>query len=79
MPVEKLSTNSKFNILSFIKEESLGGFILIGITILALIWANSGFYESYHYIWHELQMGFKFGDFDLTSSLHHWINDGLMA
>jgi NhaA family Na+:H+ antiporter len=24
-------------------------------------------------------MGFKFGDFDLTTSLHHWINDGLMA
>ena len=79
MAKEKLRTNSKFNILSFIKEESLGGYILIAITIIALIWANSGFYESYHYLWHELQMGFKFGDFELTSSLHHWINDGLMA
>jgi NhaA family Na+:H+ antiporter len=79
MAKEKLRTNSKFNILSFIKEESLGGYILIAITIIALIWANSGFYESYHYLWHELQMGFKFGDFEITSSLHHWINDGLMA
>ncbi|MCK4705207.1 MAG: Na+/H+ antiporter NhaA [Gammaproteobacteria bacterium] len=65
--------------LSFIRGESLGGFILIGIAIIAIIWANSGFYDSYHYIWHEIQIGFKFGDFDLTSSVHHWINDGLMA
>jgi len=79
MSPERYKTSSKFNILSFIKEESLGGFILIGITIVALIWANSGFYESYHYVWHEVQMGFQFGNFNLTSSLHHWINDGLMA
>lgn len=79
MAKEKLKTDSKFNILSFIKEESLGGYILIAITIIALVWANSGFYDSYHYLWHELQMGFKFGDFELTSTLHHWINDGLMA
>ena len=74
-----LKTESRFNINNFIKEESLGGYILIAITIIALIWANSGFYESYHHIWHEIQMGFQFGDFNLTTSLHHWINDGLMA
>lgn len=79
MSPKRNTTTSKFNIFSFIKEESLGGFILIGITIIALVWANSPFYDSYHYLWHELQMGFKFGDFALTSSLHHWINDGLMA
>ena len=79
MSPERYKTSSRFNILSFIKEESLGGFILIGTTIVALIWANSGLYESYHYIWHEVQMGFQFGNLDLTSSLHHWINDGLMA
>jgi NhaA family Na+:H+ antiporter len=79
MSPERYKTESRFNILSFIRGESLGGFILIGIAIIAIIWANSGFYESYHYIWHELQIGFKFGDFDLTSSVHHWINDGLMA
>jgi len=79
MSKERLRTDSKFNILSFIKEESIGGYILIGITIIALVWANSPFSDTYHYLWHELKMGFKFGSFDLTSSLHHWINDGLMA
>lgn len=79
MSPNKNTTTSKFNILSFIKEESLGGFILIGITIIALIWANSGWHQSYHYIWHELQVGFSFGDFKIVSSLGHWVNDGLMA
>jgi NhaA family Na+:H+ antiporter len=79
MSPNRNATTSRFSILSFIKEESLGGFILIGITIFALIWANSGFYHSYHYLWHELQVGFKFGDFTIESSLGHWINDGLMA
>ena len=79
MAKARYKTESRFNIFSYIKEESLGGYILIGITIIALIWANTGLYDSYHYLWHELQMGFKFGDFDLTTSLHHWINDGLMA
>lgn len=79
MVKERLKTQSRFNILSFIEEASLGGYILIAITIIAIIWANSGFYDSYRYLWYELEMGFKFGNFDLTSSLHHWINDGLMA
>jgi NhaA family Na+:H+ antiporter len=72
-------TNSVFNIGNYIKEESRGGIILILVTIFAVVWANSGFYEWYHYIWHELKMGFSIGDFNLSFSLQHWINDGLMA
>ncbi len=66
-------------IKNFINEEAYGGIILIFATIIALIWANSAFYESYHYIWHELKVGFAWGDINLIGSLHHWINDGLMA
>ncbi|MCF8369485.1 MAG: Na+/H+ antiporter NhaA [Bacteroidales bacterium] len=79
MSGEKIKATSKFKINNFIKEESLGGILLILATIIALIWANSGFYEQYNYIWNELKMGFSIGDFTLKSSLHHWINDGLMA
>lgn len=67
-------------IKNFINEEAYGGIILIFTTIIALIWANSAFYESYHYIWHEFKVGFVWGDIDMSDhSLHHWINDGLMA
>ncbi len=67
-------------IKNFINEEAYGGIILIIATLIALIWANSAFYESYHYLWHEFKVGFVWGDIDMSDhSLHHWINDGLMA
>jgi NhaA family Na+:H+ antiporter len=77
------SNNNKvqasFNIGNFIREESLGGFILISVTIIAVIWANSPFHDIYHHLWHEVKIGFRFADFKMESSLHHFINDGLMA
>ena len=66
-------------ITRFINEEAYGGVILIVATVIALVWANSAFYESYHHLWHEVKVGFRWGTFDMTGSLHHWINDGLMA
>jgi NhaA family Na+:H+ antiporter len=68
-----------FGISRFISEEAYGGIILIITTIVALTWANSSFYDSYHYLWHELNVGFAWGEINLIGSLHHWINDGLMA
>ena len=68
-----------FKISQFINEEAYGGVLLIIATIAALIWANSSFYESYHHIWHELKVGFAWGELNMIASLHHWINDGLMA
>ena len=68
-----------FRISRFINEEAYGGIILIIATISALIWANSEYYESYHHIWHELKVGFAWGDINMIGSVHHWINDGLMA
>ncbi len=68
-----------FGISRFISEEAYGGIILIFATIAALIWANSTFYESYHHLWHELKVGFVWGEINMVGSLHHWINDGLMA
>ena len=68
-----------FRISRFITEEAYGGIILIFTTIAALIWANSAYYESYHQLWHELKVGFVWGEINMVGSLHHWINDGLMA
>jgi len=68
-----------YGIRKFINEESIGGVILIISTIVALIWANSNFYELYHHIWHNIKVGFIWGEIDTTASIHHWINDGLMA
>lgn len=64
----------------FISKETISGIILVFAAILAIIWANSPWAESYHYVWHELKVEFAIGNwFDLDASLNHWINDGLMA
>ena len=68
-----------YGISKFITEESIGGIILIASTIVALIWANSSFYDLYHHFWEEIKVGFVWGQTEMIYSLHHWINDGLMA
>ncbi len=70
---------SSFKISRFINEEAYGGIILIIATITALFWANSSFFESYHHVWHDYKVGFVWGKINMVASLHHWINDGLMA
>ena len=63
---------------SFIAKETSGGIILIISTVLAMAWANSPWSSSYFHLWHtELSIGVGSGV--LSYSLHHWINDGLMA
>jgi NhaA family Na+:H+ antiporter len=68
-----------FGISRFISEETIGGIILIGSTIIALFWANSAFYDLYHYVWEEIKVGYVWGETEMVASIHHWINDGLMA
>ncbi len=70
---------SNFRISKFISEEAFGGILLIFVTIIALIWSNSAYYESYDFVWHDYKVGFVWGDLNMVGSLHHWINDGLMA
>ncbi len=79
MTQNKNRTDSSFNIRNFIQEESFSGKILIVVTIIALVWANSPWYDQYKYLWYELKLGLTFGDFGLKNSIQHWINDGLMA
>ncbi|MBW3628839.1 MAG: Na+/H+ antiporter NhaA [Gemmatimonadetes bacterium] len=64
--------------LRFIHAETSGGIVLLVATVGALIWANSTWASSYHHLW-ELPVGLRFGAWDLSMTLHHFINDGLMA
>jgi len=62
----------------FIHAQTTTGLILVFMTILALILANSPFAESYLHFFH-INIDFNVGSWALSHSLHHWINDGLMA
>lgn len=62
----------------FIRNESSAGVILFVSALIAMLWANSPWKESYHHLW-EIPLSIGFGDFEVKKTLHHWINDGLMA
>ena len=62
----------------FIHRQSTSGMLLMACTVIALAIVNLGFLEQYQHILHT-QLGFSLGSWELEKSLHHWINDGLMA
>ncbi|MFC4213160.1 Na+/H+ antiporter NhaA [Pedobacter lithocola] len=62
----------------FVHLEYTSGIVLLISVLLAIIWANSGFSESYHLLW-ETHFMVGLGEHLLDKPLHIWINDGLMA
>ena len=62
----------------FLHAQTTTGLILIVMTIIALILANTSLYETYSHFFH-MNIDFNVGSWALSHSLHHWINDGLMA
>ncbi len=62
----------------FIKIESLSGVLLFAATIIAVVWANSPFGDSYQAVW-GYELGVKMTNFELVKPVILWINDGLMA
>ena len=73
-PIERLA--SPF--VGFAKLEASGGILLFLCTVLALVWANSPWWESYHHFWDQ-PMTVGFGRILIAETRHFWIDDGLMA
>jgi len=62
----------------FTRDQTTGSILLILCTLVALGLANSPFANSYENLV-DMHFGFVLGDWSLTMSLRHWINDGLMS
>ena len=62
----------------FIHAQTTTGLILMFMTILALILANTPLADSYAHLFHT-NIDLNVGSWKLSHSIHHWINDGLMA
>ena len=71
---EKISTPFE----EFLHAQSTTGIILIVMTIVALILANSPLAEAYAHFFHT-KADFTVGSWELSHTIHHWINDALMA
>ncbi len=76
---EALEAPPPMNIIeTFIAKESAGGLVLMAATVLALLLSNSllaPWYEAFLHI----TLAIRIGDHQLSHSLYHWVNDGLMA
>lgn len=58
--------------------ESTAGMVLLISAVMAMIWANSPWSDSYHHLW-EYKLAIQAGEYGISKTLHEWINDGLMA
>ena len=62
----------------FFKKETSSGILLLAATVIALLIANTGFYDIYYDILHK-KLTVGLGDAEISKTLILWINDGLMA
>lgn len=62
----------------FIHAQTTAGLVLIFAAILALTFANTSLVDTYLTFTH-MNITFNIGEWKISHSIHHWINDGLMA
>jgi Na+/H+ antiporter NhaA len=63
---------------SFLTTEAGSAGLLLAASLVALVWANSPWSESYQDLW-ATEAVVRIGDAELAMDLGHWVNDGLMA
>ncbi len=63
---------------SYLETEAGGAVILLGATLLALVWANSPWRDGYFSLW-ATELSIELGSYHLAMDLGHWVSDGLMA
>ncbi len=62
----------------FIHRQATSGMLLMLMAILTMVLANSGFSEFYYQLI-DTPISIQIGPWGLEKTLHHWVNDGLMA
>lgn len=65
-------------IAQFIEHEATGGIVLAIAAVVAILLVNFGLDDGYHHFLEE-RVRIGIGSLTLDKSLHHFINDGLMA
>jgi Na+:H+ antiporter, NhaA family len=61
-------------IQQFIHIQGISSIVLLAAAVIALVWANSPWSDSYHHLW-EMNLAVS----KLRLSVHEWVNDALMA
>jgi Na+:H+ antiporter, NhaA family len=63
---------------TFLKDESIGGKLILVAALLSLIVVNSPLRDEFNRFWH-LPFSLGLGSWSFTLDLRHWVNEGLMA
>ncbi|MBT0779282.1 Na+/H+ antiporter NhaA [Paracoccus sp. pheM1] len=64
--------------MRFLRIEAMAGAVLLVSTLVALVLANTSWSASFLAFW-EIQAGIRLDTIEISRSLKHWINDGLMT
>ena len=62
----------------FVHDEASGGLLLMACAVLAMVMANTGLATIYEGIL-QTRLTVNLGEYAVSHTVHHWINDGLMA
>jgi NhaA family Na+:H+ antiporter len=62
----------------FLHVEAASGLVLLAAAVVALVWANSPWSDTYEKFWHA-PVTLGIGPYRSANSVHFWINDGLMV
>ena len=77
-PLERVADRVLTPLEEFIHSQTATSLALLSMTLVALALANSPWAQAYHHLFEQtLRIGL--GPWQVSMSLHHWINDGLMA
>lgn len=75
---QRLTTAVQSSFSEFVQRTTSTGITILFITAVALIWTNSPWHASYEAFLHQ-PVRFVLGPLDLSFSLEHFVNDGLMV
>jgi Na+/H+ antiporter NhaA len=62
----------------FLRTETGGAAVMLGATVLALVWANSPWSHAYRSLW-DTRLAVRVGGDVISADLRHWVNEGLMT
>ncbi|HEX3433657.1 MAG TPA: Na+/H+ antiporter NhaA [Solirubrobacteraceae bacterium] len=62
----------------FLSTETGSAIVLLGATIVALLWSNSPWSDTYESVW-TTKLSISLGGGGIATDLRHWVNEGLMT
>src|SRR5690606_32000305 len=65
-------------VAEFLRVQAACGVLLFAAAVIAMVWANSPWAETYEALW-STPITVTSGTFEMSADLRHWINDGLMV